>query len=246
MERHLLMIVRYRGTNYHGFQVQQNKVTVAQVLQDAVEQVFKSRLPIKGSSRTDAGVHANAFPVTLHTTSSIPCEALVRAMNVHLPQDVAVLSCREVPPEFHPRYDCVGKRYLYKIWNSPVKNPFLADLALYHKYPMDVEAMDQAAQGFLGTHDFKAFCSAGSKVEDTVRVMTHASVRREGELVTFSITGSGFLYNMVRIMVGTLLEVSRGAIPPQAIPDIIQSGDRQKAGPTALPHGLYLDEVFYE
>lgn len=246
MERHLLMIVRYRGTNYHGFQVQQNKVTVAQVLQDAVEQVFKSRLPIKGSSRTDAGVHANAFPVTLHTTSSIPCEALVRAMNVHLPQDVAVLSCREVSPEFHPRYDCVGKRYLYKIWNSPVKNPFLADLALYHKYPMDVEAMDQAAQGFLGTHDFKAFCSAGSKVEDTVRVMTHASVRREGELVTFSITGSGFLYNMVRIMVGTLLEVSRGAIPPQAIPDIIQSGDRQKAGPTALPHGLYLDEVFYE
>lgn len=246
MERHLLMIVRYRGTNYHGFQVQQNKVTVAQVLQDAVEQVFKSRLPIKGSSRTDAGVHANAFPVTLRTTSSIPCEALVRAMNVHLPQDVAVLSCREVPPEFHPRYDCVGKRYLYKIWNSPVKNPFLADLALYHKYPMDIEAMDQAAQGFLGTHDFKAFCSAGSKVEDTVRVMTHASVCREGELVTFSITGSGFLYNMVRIMVGTLLEVSRGAISPQAIPDIIQSGDRQKAGPTALPHGLYLDEVFYE
>ena len=243
--RHLLLTIRYRGTRYHGYQVQKNALSVAQVVQDAVEQVFGERLPIKGCSRTDAGVHANRFALTLRTQRGIPCGAVVRAMNVHLPQDIAVLDCREVPEDFHPRYSCTGKRYLYRIWNSPVRNPFLADLALHWPYPLDVAQMDAAARGFLGTHDFSAFCSAGSSVEDRVRTITQASVARQGDLVTFSVTGDGFLYNMVRIMAGTLLQASREHLGAAQVAAIVESGDRAKAGVTAPAHGLCLDRVFY-
>ena len=190
-------------------------------------------------------MHANRFALALRTESGIPCDAVVRAMNVRLPEDIAVTGCREVPEEFHPRYSCTGKRYLYKIYNSPVRDPFLSGLALHWKYPLDENAMDAAARQFIGTHDFSAFCSAGGSVEDTVRTITAASVAREGALVTFSVTGGGFLYNMVRIMTGTLLEVSRGALAPSDIPRILAGRDRAAAGPTAPPHGLYLDAVFY-
>lgn len=245
MRRHLLLTIQYRGTRYHGFQVQRNALSVAQILQDAVERVFGERLDVKGCSRTDAGVHANRFALTLRTNAAIPAPAVTRAMNVNLPDDIAVLTCTEVPEEFHPRYSCLGKRYVYKIWNAPVKNVFLSDLALHCKYPLDEKRMNEAAQAFVGTHDFTAFCSAGGKKEDTVRTITQAAVTREGDMVEFSITGSGFLYNMVRIITGTLLEVSRGGISPTALPGILVSGNRTLAGPTAPPHGLYLDEVYY-
>ena len=244
--RQLLLTLRYRGTNYHGFQVQKNARTVASTVQDAVERVFGARLDVKGCSRTDAGVHANCFALTLRTGSLIPCVALVRAMNVNLPEDIAVTACREVADDFHPRYSCTGKRYLYRIHNSPLKDPFGADLALQWKYPLDEKRMHLAAQGFCGTHDFAAFCSAGSSVKDTVRTITAASVTREGELVSFTVTGNGFLYNMVRIMTGTLLEVAAGKIHPEEIPAIIESRRREKAGATAPAHGLYLDMVYYD
>lgn len=243
--RHLLFFLQYRGTRYHGFQVQQNAVSVAQVVQNGVERVFGRRLDIKGCSRTDTGVHANRFALTLRTDSNIPCDAAVRAMNVNLPEDIAVLSCREVPDHFHPRYDCSGKRYLYKILESPVKNAFLADLALHCPYKLEVERMNAAAGYFLGAHDFRGFCSAGGKIEDTVREITAASVTREGQTVFFSVTGSGFLYNMVRIMMGTLLEASKGILAPEEMGELLASRDRRRAGPTAPPHGLYLDEIFY-
>ena len=243
--RHLLLTIRYRGTRYHGYQVQKNALSVAQVVQDAVEAVFGERLPIKGCSRTDAGVHANRFALTLRTQRGIPCGAVVRAMNVHLPEDIAVLDCREVPEQFHPRYSCTGKRYLYRIWNAPVRNPFLADLALHWPYPLDAAALDAAAQGFLGTHDFSAFCSAGGSVEDHVRTIYRASVTREGDLVTFSVTGSGFLYNMVRIMAGTLLQAAREQLGAAQVAAIVAGKDRSRAGVTAPAHGLCLDQVFY-
>ncbi|WP_302779605.1 tRNA pseudouridine(38-40) synthase TruA [Anaerotruncus colihominis] len=244
--RHLLLTIRYRGTRYHGYQVQQNAVTVAQTVQDAVERVFGERLPVKGCSRTDAGVHANCFVLTLRTVSVIACDAVVRAMNVHLPDDIAVTGCREVPDDFHPRYDCKGKRYLYRIYNGAVRDPFSTDLALFWKYPLDERLMDAAAQSFVGTHDFAAFCSSGSSVQDTVRTVTDASVTRHGEFVTYSVTGNGFLYNMVRIMVGTLLEAARGVYTPADVLHMIEGRDRSAAGPTAPPHGLYLDTVFYK
>ncbi|MEM1486278.1 tRNA pseudouridine(38-40) synthase TruA [Oscillospiraceae bacterium PP1C4] len=245
-ERHLMLTLKYRGTRYHGYQVQQNAVSVAQVIQDAVERVFGARLDIKGCSRTDTGVHANYFVLTLRTSSGIPCDAVVRAMNVNLPDDIAVTACREVPDSFHPRYSCTGKRYIYQIYNSPVKDPFLTDLALHWKYPLDEQLMDAAAQHFLGVHDFASFCSAGSKVEDTVRTITAASVIRKGDLVIFSVTGSGFLYNMVRIMAGTLLDAARGVVTPEDITRMIEQTNRAAAGITAPAHGLYLDSVFYD
>lgn len=243
--RNLLLWIQYRGTRYHGFQVQDNARSVAGTVQDAVERVFEGRLDIKGCSRTDAGVHARRFALTLRTQRPIPCDAVVRAMNVNLPGDIAVLDCHEVPEAFHPRYSCQGKRYCYRVWNAPSKNAFLEDLALHWKYPLDLAAMDKAAHFFVGTHDFTAFSSAGRKPGDPVREIFEAGVTREGDMIAFSIKGNGFLYNMVRIMMGTLLEVSRGSIQPDSIPSVLESRDRAGAGFTAPPHGLYLEEVYY-
>lgn len=244
-KRTLLLSIAYDGRKYHGFQVQKNAVTVAQVFQDGVEAVFKKRLPIKGCSRTDAGVHANMFCISIEVESVIPCERVIPALNTRLPPDVAVTDCREVPEGFHARYDCVGKEYLYRILNRIPKDPFSDGLALHHPYPLDLERMNAACQGFLGEHDFSAFCSAGSDVEDRIRTIHWAEVERENDFVLFRVAGDGFLYNMVRIMTGTLLEVSRGAIQPEEIPDIIESKNRALAGMTAPSAGLYLNKVFY-
>lgn len=243
--RNLLVEVSYKGTNYHGYQVQANAVTVAEKLQDAIETVLKVREPIVGCSRTDAGVHANSFCFHMKTEATIPCENFVIAMNCALPGDIAVLSCREVPLDFHARYCSQGKEYVYKIWNSSVKNPFLEDLALQYPYKIDEKQLNEAAKEFIGTYDFKAFCAQGGKEMDTVRTIYDFEVRREGDLVLFTVKGNGFLYNMVRIMVGTLLKVQEGKIASSDIKNIILSKDRNNAGPTVQPHGLYLNRVFY-
>lgn len=244
--RNLMLTLRYRGTNYHGFQVQKNGITVCQVLQDAIQEVFGSRLDVKGCSRTDAGVHANGFVLSFRTPNAIPCHKVPEALNAHLPGDVAVRDCREAPADFHPRYSCTGKRYLYKIHNSRVRDPFLENLALLVRTPIAEEAMNRAAGAFLGAHDFSAFCAAGGSVEDKVRTIHDCGVTRRGELVTLSITGDGFLYNMVRIIAGTLLEVGAGRMAEEELPAILAGRDRSRAGPTAPPWGLYLDEVFYD
>ena len=158
--RNLLMTLAFRGTAYHGFQVQKNAVTVCQVFQDAVERALSRRYDVNGSSRTDAGVHAEGFAIGMRIEERIPCDALVRALNVNLPADIAVLDCREVPEDFHPRYSALGKRYLYKIWNAREKNPFLADLAYHVPKKLDETLADQAARAFVGRRDFSALCAA--------------------------------------------------------------------------------------
>ena len=251
--RRLLFEIAYQGTLYHGYQVQANALTVAQVVQDAVEKVFGRRENITGCSRTDAGVHAEQYFFHMDTDSRIPTDAAVRALNVNLPGDIAVLSCREVSPSFHARYSVEWKEYTYKIWNGPVRDPFLSGMALMHPFPLDVELMDQCAKEFVGTHDFRGFCSTGSKAkptisdggESTVRTVFAASVRREGNMVFFTVSGDGFLYNMVRIMVGTLLMTGIGRLHPGELTEILKSGDRTRAGITAQPSGLYLTRVSY-
>lgn len=247
--RNIRMTLAYRGTAYHGWQVQQNALSVCTVFQDALEKVLGRRYDVKGCSRTDAGVHALGFVLSVRcpeeTPPAIPCEALQKALNNCLPRDIAVLSCFNAPDDFHPRYDCTAKRYLYKIWNSPVKNPFLEDLAYQYRYKIDETAANEAARLFLGRHDFTSLCAAGGKVEDKVRNLYSCSVRREGDLVTLSVTGDGFLYNMVRILTGTVLEVCAGNIASGDIPAILEARDRTKAGPTLPPQGLYLEKVFY-
>lgn len=237
--------IAYKGTNYCGFQVQKNKITVAEKIQDAIEAVFHERYDIKGCSRTDSGVHANDFAISFKCGGKIPCEKIVAALNVNLPSDIVVKSAEEVSEDFHARYNSKGKRYVYLIHNSPIRDPFSENLCLEYKYKLDEELMNKAAAHFVGTHDFSAFCSAGSSVNDFVRTVYEARVERQGDMVKFTVSGDGFLYNMVRIMMGTLLYVSMGKISPDDIDKIIESGDRALAGKTAEAQGLYLDKVFY-
>lgn len=243
--RNLLLTLCFDGGNYHGWQVQANAHSVQQALQDCCEQICGTRDNIIGCSRTDAGVHANMYCCNIRTENLISCEKLIQALNAVLPDDIAVTDCREVPYEFHARYDCVSKEYIYRIWNSPVKNPFLRGRALHYKYDLDAEMLNAQAQQFIGTYDFSAFCAAGSSVEDTVRTVFSAQVKRSGNEVVFTVRANGYLYNMVRIMVGTLLYIAQGKIERDSIGDIILARDRARAGITAAPQGLYLNKVEY-
>lgn len=243
--RNLLLTISFDGTAYHGWQVQDNAVTVQQTLQDALEHICSKRDNIVGCSRTDAGVHANMYCCNVRTESTIDCKKLVGALNAVLPEDIAALDCTEVDYDFHARYDCKSKEYIYKIWNSPNKNPFLYNYSLHYKYPLDEKFLDRQAKAFIGTHKFDSFCASGSSVEDTERTVMNASVEREGDAVIFRVEANGFLYNMVRIMVGTLIDISRGKIPADSIDRIIQAGNRSAAGYTAPPHGLYLNKINY-
>ena len=244
--RNLLITIRYLGGGYHGFQVQENAVTVCQVFQDGVEKLLGRRWEVKGCSRTDAGVHASRFCLSMACDSTIPPMGLVRGLNAILPPDLSVLDCREVPEGFHARYNCLGKEYAYRFHNSLARDPFLEGRVYRTGRPLDEAAMDQAAQAFVGTHDFSAFCAAGGSVEDKVRTIHRAGVAREGELVTFVVAGDGFLYNMVRIMAGTLLQVGEGRRPPEEVAEILHSLDRSRAGDTLPPWGLFLEQVYYD
>lgn len=244
--RNLLLTISYLGTRYHGFQVQENAVTVAQTLQDAMERVMGNRDDIKGCSRTDSGVHAQMFCVSVKTECKIPCQNLVAALNNQLPPDISVRGCIEVPLDFHARYNCKGKRYEYRIHNAQSKDPFHYKAVYEYKYPLDVPMLDREAQDFVGTHDFSAFCAAKTSVTDMVRTIYRCGVVRQGEEVVFYVEGDGFLYNMVRIMVGTLLAIAGGSITPGSIPAILDSKNRSRAGATAPAWGLYLNRVFYD
>ncbi len=244
--KNLLLTIAYDGSHYHGWQIQENAVTVQEAFQSALFQVTGLREELKACSRTDTGVHAREFCISLKTQSAIPPQRLVAALNHWLPEDIAVKSCREAAEDFHARYSCKGKEYCYEIWNSPIRNPFLQGRALHYWYPMDEKLLDQGAKGFLGSHDFTSFCTLDRREKgDLVRTVTQAKVERRGELVVFTVAANGFLYNMVRIMAGTLLHIQQGKLAPQDIPKIIEARDRRAAGPTAPAWGLYLNRVFY-
>lgn len=246
MERNFLIKLSYDGARYHGWQIQENALTVQEVFQNALYKITGLREDIKACSRTDTGVHAREFCVSLKTESPIAPERLLAALNHYLTEDVAVKSCEPVPLDFHARYSCQGKEYVYQIWNHPVRDPFLAGRALHYWYPIDEELLDRAAKAYVGRHDFSSFCTLDKREKgDLTRTVTTSKVERAGDLVTFTVAADGFLYNMVRIMVGTLLRVQQGKFTPEDIPGIIQAKDRKAAGPTAPAWGLYLNRVFY-
>lgn len=244
----ILLDISYDGTNFCGFQVQKNGVSVCETLQNALEALFGARPDVKGCGRTDAGVHALHYALNFWAETSIPAEKLPLALNRHLPDAVRVNAARRVPEEFHARYSAHTKTYVYRIWNSPVESPFEA--AYHHRIsaPLDVEAMDKAAAKFVGTHDFLSLCSAGSSVAekgDTVRTITACKAQRQGPLVTVTVTADGYLYNMVRILAGTLVQAGRGALAPDDVPAILAGRDRSLAGPTLPAKGLFLKQVDY-
>lgn len=244
--RNLLITISFDGSAYHGFQVQKNAVTVCEVFQDAIESVMGERCNVKGCSRTDAGVHARMYCLSLKSACTIPCDKLVLALNQSLPDDIAVLSAKEVDSDFHARYSCKAKQYVYRIRNNAVKDPFSPKLAYRYGYPLDADMLGRESRDFLGTHDFTSFCSIKSDVKDTVRTITDFSVKRYDDEVLFTVTGSGFLYNMVRIMVGTLIFIAMGKLESGSIPAIIAAKNRDMAGKTMPAHGLYLNKVFYD
>ncbi len=244
--KNFLLEISYKGTAYHGWQVQSNAVTVQEKIQDAIEKVFGTREDVKGCSRTDAGVHANTFCCNFKTEKNFLPEKIPSALNANLPFDISVKSCKEVDEDFHARYDCKGKEYVYKVWNSQTRNPFYDGLYYNYKYHIiDEKMLDRQAQDFVGRYDFSAFCASGSSVEDMTREIYSFSVKRNGDEVYFTVSGNGFLYNMVRIMVGTLLEISSGKIQKGSVKEIIDSKNRLNAGFTVPPEGLYLNKVYY-
>ena len=244
----LLLKISYLGSAYNGWQVQKDRKTVQKTMQDAVETAFGKRFPITGCSRTDSGVHANMFCCTVEfgdIRTSIPIEKIPVILSRLLPDDISVYDACRVPDSFHPRYDATGKEYIYLIWNGAVKNPFLTERAMFYPKPLDVNLMNEAARCFLGKHNFASFMSSGSKITDTIRRIDTSRVEREGDKIMFTIAGNGFLYNMVRIMAGTLIEAGSGKIAPNDVSEIIRACNRNKAGATAPSCGLYLNRVFY-
>jgi tRNA pseudouridine38-40 synthase len=243
-----LIVLSYLGTNYCGFQVQPNGETIQGALGRAAERIFATPCLITGCSRTDSGVHANEYLAVIeeHGSSRIPDSAVPRAMNTYLANDISVQKCIRVPDDFSIRRKVVGKEYVYMIWNGETRNPFLADRALYYFRKPDVERMQQAARLFIGKHDFRAFMASGSDIADTVRTITDLRIEYENSLIKIYVSADGFLYNMVRIIVGTLLEVSEGRISLERLPSIIEGGNREDSGRTAPPEGLYLNRVFLE
>ena len=244
--RNLLFKIAFDGAAFHGWQQQENAVTVQGELKRAWEGLTGEIPNIIGCSRTDAGVHANEYYFNVRTNSTIPEESFPIALSsAKLPKEISIYSCREVDYDFNARFDCVKKEYEYVIENTQIPSPFLYKRAFNHKYKIDVDLMNEAAQYFIGTHDFSAFCAADAQVKSKVRTIYSASVIRDGNLVKFRVCGNGFLYNMVRIMAGTLIYVNNGRIKPEEIPGIIKSCDRTKAGITTIPDGLYLNKVYY-
>ena len=225
--RNVLLSMCYDGTNYHGWQIQKNALTVQEVFQNALLKILNEDVDIKGCSRTDSGVHANMYCISVKINSNIPCERLKMAMNRFLPKDIAIKNVAEVPMDFHARYSCRGKEYIYKIWNKQVRNPFLHGRAFHYWYKIDVGKLNLAAKNFIGTHDFTSFCTLDSRnPENMIRTVKDFVVSRNDGLVTIKVTADGFLYNMVRIMVGTLLSVSMGKISPSEIKGIIEAKNR--------------------
>ena len=241
--------IKYLGTAFHGFQVQPGLRTVQGELNSALNKAFGLPCKVTGCSRTDAGVHANEFCLTVECDGgTIPADKLPIAVARFLPEDLCLFYAEKCENDFHPRYDVKEKEYLYRIINRPIYDPFEYGRAWFLFRPISdegLELMNKAARHFIGKFDFSTFMSEGSDVEDTVRNLTALSVEKNGDLIEIRISADGFLYNMVRIIVGTLTEVAFGRISPDDIPDIIASRDRSRAGMTAPAEGLFLNKVSY-
>lgn len=251
----LLLKIAFLGTGYCGYQVQNNGSTIQGTFNEVSLKLFGHECDIVGCSRTDSGVHANEFYLCVSKKGeadincTIPLERVPVAYNSLLPDDISVIEANFVPAEFHPRYDVRYKEYIYKIWNGAVKDPFSSDRAYNSPFFIDDEKLDKMnsyAQRFVGTKDFAAFMASGSKIVDTVRTVKYAELYKEGDYVIFKVAADGFLYNMVRIMIGTLLDNARVMNPVSDIDGIISSKNRAKAGATAPAHGLYLNMVKYD
>lgn len=239
------LIVAYDGTNYCGWQIQINGITIEEILNAELSRLLNEDIKIIGASRTDSGVHALGNVAVFDTETKIPPEKISFALNQRLPEDIRIRESCQVADDFHPRFCDTIKTYEYKIWNDRFPNPMVRLYSKFVYYNLDMDKMQQAANYLVGEHDFKSFCSTRTQVENTVRTVTEITFFKEGNMVTMRIRGTGFLYNMVRIIMGTLLKVGMGMIPPEQVKDILDACDRAKAGPKAEACGLTLVGIEY-
>ena len=239
------LTVSYDGTNYCGWQVQPNGVTIESELNKHLSELLKEEIHVIGASRTDAGVHAMGNVAVFDTSARMPAEKISYAMNTRLPEDIRVQRSEEVAADFHPRFQKTVKTYEYKICNRTFPDPCSRLYSLHYYWNLDEHKMQQAANHLIGTHDFASFCTHKPEITDHVRTIYSLDVTRSGDMITVRVCGNGFLYNMVRIIVGTLLRVGSGMIDPDEIPAILEARDRGRAGETARPHGLALVEIRY-
>lgn len=240
-----MLNLSYDGTAYHGWQKQNNAVAVCDVLEQAIEKIFKQKIEVTGCSRTDAGVHAINYICNFKSDLIIPTDKLPLAINTKLPGDIRVKSAKEADDDFNSRFSAHSKTYIYKTCCSKILNPFLRNYAYHFPYEVNMENIQKALKHFEGTHDFAGFMAQGSSQNTTVRTVNFLRAKSCGDIIEFEINANAYLYNMVRIISGTLLYVGIGRIAPDHIPDIIKSCDRRRAGITAEPQGLYLKEILY-
>ena len=244
--RNIALKLMYNGTAYHGWQVQKNAVTVCGTLEKAIADICGGPVHLTGCGRTDAGVHAEHYIANFRTESRIPVDRLPFAVNTHTPEDIAVKEAFEVAEDFNAIGSCIKKEYTYRIYNSRLGNPFYVDRAWFYPKHLDEAVMQRAADQFVGTHDFRAVRSVGTETKTTVRTVYYFDITRGGDLIECRVCANGFLYNMVRAMVGTVVYASEGKLSPGDIPAILESGNRTLAGPTVPPGGLYMTRLWYE
>ena len=244
--RNIALRLSYTGTAYHGWQVQKNAVSVAETLEKALSFVVNHPVKVTGAGRTDAGVHARTYVANFRTTSSIPLERLPLAVNTRLPDDIVVSKATLVPDDFNAIGSCLKKEYTYRIYNSRIRDPFYVNRVWFYPRHLDESIMAAAAAPFVGTHHFAAVRSVGTETRPTARTVHYLDIQRTGPILDCPACADGFLYNMVRAMVGTCIYAAEGKLAPEDIPDILSSRNRTLAGPTAPPDGLYMTNLWYD
>lgn len=240
------MVVAYDGTNYCGWQVQPNGITIEEVLNRSLSNFLGEKIEVMGASRTDSGVHSLGNVAVFDTNTRMPADKIAFALNQRLPEDIVVQGSCEVPSDWHPRYQESTKTYEYRILNRTFRMPTRRLDTYFYHYPLDVEQMSEAASYLVGTHDFASFCAANAQVKSTVRTIYSCTAQKENDIITIRVTGNGFLYNMVRIIAGTLIEVGAGKRRPEEIKDILAAENRDAAGPTAPAQGLTMMGIEYK
>lgn len=240
------MVVAYDGTNYCGWQVQPNGITIEEVLNRSLSNLLGEKIEVMGASRTDSGVHSLGNVAVFDTNTRMPADKIAFALNQRLPEDIVVQGSCEVPSDWHPRYQESTKTYEYRILNRTFRMPTRRLDTYFYHYPLDVEQMSEAASYLVGTHDFASFCAANAQVKSTVRTIYSCTAQKENDIITIRVTGNGFLYNMVRIIAGTLIEVGAGKRRPVEINAILAAENRDAAGPTAPAQGLTMMGIEYE
>lgn len=244
--RRIKLTVAYDGTNYCGWQIQPNGITVEEVLNRALSRLTGEELRVTGASRTDAGVHARGNIAVFDTASTIPAERFAYAVNPLLPEDIAVVNSEEVPQDWHPRCQNSVKTYEYRILNREMPDPLRRKYTWHVSFPLDIDKMRTAAEYLKGEHDFRSFCSIHTGAATTVRTVYMLDIGKTGDEIVIRISGNGFLYNMVRIIAGTLTEVGRGFRTPGNVKKILEAEEREKSGATAPPQGLTLISIEYK